>query len=150
MTDDYDSPWKDVLERYFQAFMAFCFPQAHDEINWMRGYESLDTELQQIVRDADSGRRLADKLMKVWRCDGQEQIVLIHIKVQGEPDTEFTERMFIYHYRLYDRYRRPIVSMAVLGDDQFNWRPVQYQTELWGCQTRLRFPVVKLIDYTER
>ena len=23
---DYDSPWKEALERYFQEFMAFFFP----------------------------------------------------------------------------------------------------------------------------
>jgi hypothetical protein len=31
--------------------------------------------------------------------------------------TEFAERMFVYNYRLYDRYRRPIASMAVLADE---------------------------------
>ena len=33
MTDAYDSPWKDVLERYFAEFMAFFFPAAHAESN---------------------------------------------------------------------------------------------------------------------
>ena len=45
MTDDYDSPWKDILERYFPPFMAFFFPEAHADIDWSKGYESLDTEL---------------------------------------------------------------------------------------------------------
>lgn len=65
MSDEYDSPWKVILERYFQDFMAFFFPDAHDDIDWNRGYESLDTELQKIVRDAEIGKRLADKLIKV-------------------------------------------------------------------------------------
>ncbi len=86
MTDDYDSPWKDILERYFAQFMAFFFPEAYADIDWSKGYESLDTELQQIVRDAESGKRLADKLIKVHRRDGVEQIVLIHIEIQGEAD----------------------------------------------------------------
>ncbi len=150
MTDDYDSPWKDVLERYFPDFMAFFFPAAHADIDWSRGYESLDNELQQVVRDAEAGKRLADKLMKVHRHDGRSQIVRVHIEVQGGYDTAFAERMFIYHYRLYDRYRQPIVSLAVLGDDSESWRPAVYQTELWGCEMRLRFPVVKLTDYAER
>ena len=62
---DYDSPWKEMLEGYFPAFMAFFFPAAHADIDWALGYESLDTELAQIVRDAALGRRLADKLVKV-------------------------------------------------------------------------------------
>ncbi len=64
---DYDSPWKEMLDGYFPDFMAFFFPEAGDDIDWARGYESLDKELQQIVRDAELGKRLADKLMKVWR-----------------------------------------------------------------------------------
>ena len=150
MIDDYDSPWKEVLEHYFQAFLGFFFPEAHAEIDWSRGYESLDTELQQIVRDAELGKRLADKLMKVWRQDGEEQVVLVHIEVQGEYDAAFAERMFVYHYRLYDRYRKPIVSLAVLGDERPLWRPTHYRQALWGCQINLRFPVVKLLDYEQR
>lgn len=99
MSDEYDSPWKVILERYFQDFMAFFFPDAHDDIDWSRGYESLDTELQKIVRDAEIGKRLADKLIKVWRLDDEEQRGLIHIEVQGSYDTRMSERMYIYQCR---------------------------------------------------
>lgn len=33
---DYDSPWKEILDGYFPAFMAFFFPAAAAEINWIR------------------------------------------------------------------------------------------------------------------
>ncbi len=55
--EDYDSSWKEVLDRYFEAFMAFFFAEAHAEIDWARGYEMLDKELQKIVRHAKVGRR---------------------------------------------------------------------------------------------
>jgi len=35
------------------------------EIAWTQGQEFLDKELQKVVRDADLGRRYADKLVKV-------------------------------------------------------------------------------------
>ena len=57
---DYDSPWKEMLDEYFLAFMAFFFPEAYRDIDWARGYESLDQELAQIVRDAELGKWLAD------------------------------------------------------------------------------------------
>ena len=150
MSDSYDSPWKEMLERYFPDFMAFFFPEAWREIDWSRGYESLDQDLQQVVRDAESGKRLADRLMKVWRLDGEELYVLIHIEIQGQHDAEFPLRMYIYNYRLFDRYQRPIVSLAILGDDGARWRPEEYGYELWGCRAGLRFPVVKLRDYNQR
>ena len=123
---DYDSPWKEMLDGYFPAFMAFFFPEAYRDIDWDRGYESLDKELQQIVRDAELGKRLADKLMKVWRRSGEEQMVLIHTEVEGDPKEGFGKRMYIYNYRLFDRYDRPVVSLAVLSDTRPNRRSDRY------------------------
>ena len=53
--DDYDSPWKVMLDACFEAFMAFYFPEIHADIDRDRGHELLDTELQRIVRDAEIG-----------------------------------------------------------------------------------------------
>lgn len=148
--DDFDSPWKDVLEIYFEEFMAFFFPDAHRDIDWSRGYENRDTELQQIMRDAKLGKRLADKLMVVYRYSGERQLVLIHIEIQGDYDSDFSERMYVYHYRIYDLYREPIVSLAILGDERPGWRPDHFTQELWGCRSSLHFPTIKLLDYQER
>lgn len=147
--DEYDSPWKEALERYFPAFLEFFFPSAHAEIDWSRGYEFLDLELRQVVRDAALGPRLADKLVRVWRAGGTETWVLIHIEVQGQVEPELPERMFVYNYRIYDRHRRPVVSFAVLGDGRPAWRPAEFGYNLWGSSMRLCFPTVKLLDFAE-
>jgi hypothetical protein len=147
---DFDNPWKEALDRFFPEFLAFFFPAVHADIDWARGYEALDKELQQILADAELGPRLADKLVKVWRKDGAEAWVLIHVEVQSQPDEDFAERMFIYNYRIFDRYRRPVVSLAVLGDERRNWRPSDYGYSLWGCRMRLEFPTVKLLDWANR
>jgi len=75
---DSDTPWKDLLDRFFEAFMAFFFPAAHAGIDWTRGYEFLDKELQKITADAALGRRAVDKLVKVWLKSGEEAIALVH------------------------------------------------------------------------
>ena len=147
---DFDSPWKEALERYFPAFLEFFFPEAYREIRWEAGYEFLNKELQQVVRDAELGRQLADKVVKVWKTDSQEVWVLIHIEVQGQYDVGFAERMFTYYYRLHDRYRRPLASFAVLTDDRAEWRPQFHRQALWGCEATLHFPMVKLLDYCTR
>ncbi|MCU0541212.1 MAG: DUF4351 domain-containing protein [Oscillatoriaceae cyanobacterium Prado104] len=147
---DFDSPWKEILETYFEEFIAFFFPQSHAEINWQRGYEFLDKELQQIAREAEVGKRIADKLVKVWTLAGDEVWVLIHIEVQNQYQTNFAERMFVYNYRLRDYFKRPVASFAILGDDSPSWRPNQFQAQLWGCETLFRFPNVKLLDYSQQ
>lgn len=144
---DLDSPWKDILHRYFQEFMEFFFPEAHEDIDWSAGYEFLDKEFQKIVRDAELGRRLLDKLVKVWRKDGEEAWVLAHIEIQGQEEKEFARRIYTYNYRIFDRYNRPTASLVVLADEHPQWRPQQFGYCLWGCEAGLKFPSVKLRDF---
>jgi hypothetical protein len=131
-TPDYDSPWKELLDGYFPDVMGFFFADIHADIDWSRGYESLDAELQQIVRD------------------GTPQMVLIHLEVQGQREEDFPKRMFVYNYRTFDRYDCPVASLAVLTDASRAWRPTRYRYRLWGCEVGIRFRVVKLRDYRRR
>ncbi|MDZ8029738.1 transposase [Nostoc sp. DedSLP04] len=147
---DYDSPWKEVIELYFPRFLEFFFTQAYGEIDWTRPYEFLDTELQQLEPDAEIGRRLVDKVAKVWLLDGEEAWVLVHVEVQGQYDSQFAERMYTYNYRLFDRHKKRVISLAVLADEQVNWRPSSYSYQLGGCRVSLKFPVAKLLDYEQR
>ena len=41
---DYDSPWKEAMDRYFEWFMRFFFPRQHTLIDWGRDSESLGAE----------------------------------------------------------------------------------------------------------
>ncbi|MCB2263983.1 MAG: Rpn family recombination-promoting nuclease/putative transposase [Candidatus Thiosymbion ectosymbiont of Robbea hypermnestra] len=148
--DAYDSPWKDVLEHAFPEFMAFYFPEAYAQIDWAQGHAFKNTELRQVVRDAELGRRFADALVQVTREGGEQGWIYIHIEVQGRRDSDFAKRMFTYNYRLFDRYARPIASLAVLADEDADWRPDHYRFEVFGCRHTLEFPVVKLIDYADR
>jgi hypothetical protein len=148
--DDYDSPWKDIIEDCFEDFVSFFFPSIHAEIDWSKGYEFLDQQLNQVVRDAELGKRLADKLVKVWRFNGQEAWVLLHVEVQNQEEGEFGNRVFTYFYRLKDRYNVPIVSLVILGDERSSWRTNTYHQSLWGCSVSFEFPVIKLSDYESR
>ncbi len=119
-------------------------------IDWSHGYEFLDNELTQVVREAKLGRRRVDKLVKVTALDGQTVRLYIHIEVQAQFDAEFELRMCVYHYRLFDRYRQPIISLALLGDERAEWYPNGYSYEIGRCKMSFEFPCVKLLDYRKR
>jgi hypothetical protein len=150
MNDDYDTPWKDALTRYFPDFMAFYFPEAYAEIDWTVPHTFLEQELAQVVRDGELGKRRVDKLVQVSRRGGREDWVFVHIDVQGKRDREFAERVFVYNYRIYDRYRRPVASLVMLADCNSKWRPSTFSYSLFGCEIGIRFPTVKLTDFTSR
>src|SRR5260363_296342 len=67
---------------------------------------------------------------------------------QGDYETHLAQRLFEYFYRLYDRYRLPIITMAILTDDSPTWRPDRYQIN--ACDLSIldfQFFPKKLLDY---
>ena len=145
--DDYDSPWKEAITHYFPEFMTFYFPGAAAQIDWTQPYAFLDQELMQIVQDAELGKRIVDRLVQVMLLDQQEQWIYIHIEIQGCKEIQFAQRLFTYNYRLYDRYHRPVATLAILADDNSQWHPTQFGYTVLGCDHYLKFPSIKLLDY---
>jgi hypothetical protein len=147
---EFDGPWKEVLEWYFEPFLQFFFPPVHAGVDWSHEPAFLDKELQKIVPDAEAGRGTVDKLVRVWARDGAEKWVFVHIEVQSQNDSDFARRMYVYNHRLEDRFGRMPASLAILGDDSPTWRPATYHSGQWGCEVQFTFPGVKLLDYRDR
>ncbi|GJD17270.1 hypothetical protein RIVM261_022260 [Rivularia sp. IAM M-261] len=155
MTDDtqradYDSPWKIILEEYFQQAMEFFFPKTAALIDWSVPYIFMDKEFQAISYDAVQGRRYADKLVKVRYLSGEERWLLIHVEIQGEPEDEFPLRMFTYNFRILDRYKISPISVAVLCDSNKNWHPSTYSFVSEDTTVYFKFGSVKLLKYSRR
>ncbi len=56
--DEYDTPWKEVLETYLRESLAFFLPEAYEDIDWAQGYTFLDKEMSRISRRARVGNVL--------------------------------------------------------------------------------------------
>lgn len=147
---EFDSPWKEAIEVFLEPLLAFFFGDLHEAIDWSKGYVSLDKEFHESLRDSAVGSSLADKLFKVYLKDGSDVWLLIHFEVQAQPAPDFARRMFVYYYRIFDRYNRDIVSLAILADERERWRPTQYRKEVFNCLLDFRFRTVKLIDWLGR
>jgi hypothetical protein len=150
LTANYDESWKEALNEYFEAFLDFFFPQIFQLIDWTKIPQSLDKELQQITPASETDKCIADKLYQVWLLDQREVWILIHIEVQSQYDSGFPQRMYIYNYRVFDLYQKPVVSLAVLGDERVNWRPNSYSYDFGGYRIIMEYPIVKLLDYQSR
>ncbi len=144
---DYDRPWKEALSLYFERFLAFFFPGLHATIDWNQPYLSLDNELSELVRDSDIGTQFPDKLFEVQLITGKPVRIMIHVEVQSQYDADFNERIYRYNYRAFDKYEKPVVSVAILGDDRPAWRPCVYEYTLDRYRLKLEFPTAKLLDY---
>ncbi|MBD2138344.1 DUF4351 domain-containing protein [Anabaena sp. FACHB-1237] len=150
VTANYDESWKEALNNYFDSFILFFFPAIYAAIDWTKTPESLDKELQQITGLSETETRIVDKLYKVWLLDNRQIWILIHIEVQSHYDAYFGKRMYIYNYRAFDLYHQFVVGLAILGDENQNWRPNSYNQAMLDCELSFKFPIVKLLDYESR
>ena len=127
--------------------MAFFFPSAHARSIGRLATSSWTRSCKKITLDAALGRRMVDKLVRVQLQDGREQWVLVHVEVQMQPAIGFPERMFVYHYRIRDRFGARSATFGILADDDPGWRPGEFRDELLGTELVMRFSTAKLMDY---
>ena len=80
-----------------------------------------DKELSRIARGNISYQEESPTCW--WNCPkagatapSQPILVLCHVEVQGTPEADFTDRLFQYAYRIYDRFGRFPVTLVVLTD----------------------------------
>lgn len=149
---NYDSAWKEVIEKLFENFLGFFFPGFHRAIDFSKKVDFLDTGMRPILPFNKEGDIAADVLVKVHLKNGTYTYIciFIHIEVQGQPLPDFMERMYIYNYRIFDKRsepRVPVISAAILTDENPNFRPNIYEVAFDEFELRMKIPVVKIIDY---
>ena len=150
MSEEKDSVWKEAIESYFPDFMNFFFPKIAKEIDFNKGYQFLDKELEKITSNSELGRRLADILVKTYLKDGTEKWLLIHVEIQGYYEKDFAKRMFIYNYRIFDRYNNDVISLAIITDPSANYISNRYEVKYCDFELIFRFPTVKITDYKNK
>jgi hypothetical protein len=146
-TANYDQTWKEAIGQYFESFLQFFYPKIYEQIDWSKTPISLDKELEQITASSQTKKRYADKLFQVWLLNNEIIWILIHIEVQSQYDKQFPQRMFIYNYRSFDLFNKPVISLAILGDENKSWRPNSYEYGLGDSELKIKFSIVKLLDY---
>jgi hypothetical protein len=142
----YDAAWKSAMDAFLRPFIELMFPDLARQIDWTVEPKSLDTELQPLLPESQSGEMRADRLVEVTWLEGGTRLVLLHVEVQAQRDPDLALRMFRYHYRIFDRFGRHPVSLAVLADDELGWRPGPYQQEVGGSGIRFDYAICKMAD----
>lgn len=134
----------------FDDFLHFYFEDAERLFDIGKGFQFLDKEMCDLF-PAEEMRapKFVDKLVRVFTRNHIEGSLILHIEVQGYEDVNFLERMFTYFYRVKDKYREPVFSIAILTDKDKNYRPGAYEYDCHGDTVAYRFKVYKVSDQQE-
>lgn len=148
---EFDGPWKGALEAGFDLFLGLFLDDLHAIADWTKDHISLDQELQQLTPASATGVRRVDKLFKVIReGTGDPRFFHVEAQAQPQPEEEFGERMYFYNYRGRDLLGQPLISIAILSNDQPDWHPRKYEEGEHGSKVTFTFRTVKVLQWADR
>ncbi|MEI3614025.1 transposase [Pseudogracilibacillus sp. SO30301A] len=108
---DHDRLFKELIQTFFQEFIEAFFPKVHAYID----FSSVTFLEQEVFTDILIGEKRKIDILAEVQLNDEERLVLIHVEPQSSYQKEFHERMFIYCSRLYEKYRKPILPIAVFS-----------------------------------
>jgi hypothetical protein len=150
MKGKYDILWKGMLEEVFGDLLRFVDPEIEKVLDLSRDVEFLDKELAKIYPEPEkkSNTRVVDKLVKVYRRDGGETWMLLHVEIQGRNENGFAERMHRYYYRLLDRHERDVAALAILTGLDGRNVPDKYERRTFWGRILYEYKTLCITDYT--
>lgn len=75
---------------------------------------------------------------------------MIHIEVQSYVDKNFSQRLYLYNSRIFNKYDKPVITLALITEDSEWYRPAEYKIAHRSFELSFKFPVIKIIDYKGR
>ncbi len=147
---DYDEAWKRLIELFFPEFMEFFFPKYASYIDFNKKIKFLDKELKKLFPKSKEEKGEVDLLIECYLKNGNKLPLYLHIDIQGYYDTSFSQRMFRYLYRIYDRFKKFPISLVVFSDKYKNYHPNKFEWKFEENYLFYKYPYAKLLDYLGR
>jgi predicted transposase YdaD len=141
-----DILWKAIIEEVFEDFLMFIYPGAREIIDFSKEVQFLDKEMDQLFPPEGNHYtpKVVDKLVKLYTRNGAEELVLVHLEVQGQYNESFNERMFSYYSRIFDKYRKPITAFVIFTEPFLVNRTNQYERNFMGTRLLYQFNTLKI------
>jgi hypothetical protein len=131
---DHDRLFKELLTTFFEEFILLFFPKVFEELD----FRDLRFLTEEVVTDVTEGEKYRIDLLVETRLKGEEGLIVIHVESQAQYQRTFKERMFIYFSRLYQKYRRKILPIALF---RYNTKHVE------SDHFSMDFPFLQVVDF---
>ena len=124
----YDQLFKTILEGLFRDFLELFFPEAAARLD----FQTLRFVDKEVFANVPEGTvREADVIAKLQTREGKPELVLVHIEVQTEPESDFPRRMFEYYSVLRLHYGIPVFPVVVYLRHGPSSRVAEYRESLF-------------------
>ncbi|RXI96232.1 transposase [Anaerobacillus alkaliphilus] len=110
---DHDRLFKQLITTFFEEFVLAFFPDIYEHLD----YNHMTFLHQEVFTDILKGRKGVVDILAETKLRGNDTIILVHIEPQSTYAHDFNDRMFFYFSRLYEKYRCPILPIAIFSYD---------------------------------
>jgi hypothetical protein len=139
-----DRSWRDILTENADDAVLFFMPGLAADRDYGKKPQLVPTELPAIGADSDKGSRNTDVGLSIPLKTGADQRVAFHIEQQHAKDPDFALRMFQGYYRMSDRLRIPVTSLAIFTGAH---KPVnEYNASCYGTELNFRYNAYYVAD----
>lgn len=129
----HDLLYKELLHTFFEEFLEVFFPDVHGSLDFHE-FQPLSEEVHTDVLKG-STRRL--DIVIETKLKDTDVVVIVHVEPQSYSEDNFHERMFQYYSLLYNKYRKPIIPIAVFSYEE-KWKEDTFTIE---------FPFLKVLSF---
>ncbi|WP_047758235.1 Rpn family recombination-promoting nuclease/putative transposase, partial [Geobacillus sp. ZGt-1] len=131
---DHDRLFKELLSTFFEEFLLLFFPNVYEHID----VHHLSFLTEELFTDVTAGEKHRVDLLVETKMKGEEGLIIVHVEHQSYAQRTFPERMFLYFSRLFQKYRRRIVPIAIFSYDEHHDEP---------SSLVVQFPFLTVLDF---
>ncbi|KFZ42239.1 transposase [Anoxybacillus flavithermus] len=141
MSVDHDRLFKELIQTFFEEFIILFFPTMHEHID----FQHVSFLSEELFTDVTAGEKYRVDLLVETKLKGEDSLIIVHIENQSYVQPSFPERMFIYFSRLFEKYRKHIVPIAVFSYDTIRDEPSTFTLQFpFGHVLNFHFFTVEL------
>ncbi|ADU92847.1 Rpn family recombination-promoting nuclease/putative transposase [Geobacillus sp. Y412MC52] len=131
---DHDRLFKELLSTFFEEFVLLFFPRVYEHVD----FHHLSFLSEEVLTDVTAGEKHRVNLLIETKLKGEDGLIIVHIEHQSYIQPTFSERMFIYFSRLFQKHRRRILPIAIFSYDAVRDEPSSFTVE---------FPFLTVLDF---
>jgi len=109
----HDQIFKELINNFFAEFLEVFFPEVHADID----FESIKPLSEELFTDLLKGENRRVDIVIEAKLKNQDTLIIIHVEPQSTYQKDFHQRMHNYFSLLYNKYRKPILPIAVFSYD---------------------------------
>ncbi|MCG6178670.1 Rpn family recombination-promoting nuclease/putative transposase, partial [Anoxybacillus sp. LAT_35] len=134
MAVDHDRLFKELITAFFEEFLLLFFPHVHEHID----FQHVAFLSEELFTDVTAGEKYRVDVLVETKLKGEDGLIIVHIENQSYVQPSFPERMFIYFSRLFEKYRKRMLSIAVFSYDYLRNEPSSFT---------LQFPFFDVLQF---